>query len=193
MPVNQKGFTLIELVTGMVVLAIAMVMLVSAFLPMLKNQSQPVYQVRAAELGQSMLDEILSRSFDENSNRTGVTVNQKYPYCGAIDAANSALEISSGNCSTTLGTENSETYAQFDDVDDYNSYCNQPITGSAFATLQGLNTALYQNYTIAVCVTQAPSFLNATTGRTDIAKKIKVTVITPANEAIAFISYRSNY
>lgn len=193
MPAKHAGFTLIELITGMVVLAIALTLLVGAFLPMLRQQSQPIYQVRAAELGQSLLDEVMSRSFDEKSDRTGTTVNQKYLYCGAIDSSNSGVEVSTGSCSSSLGPDGGETYTNFDDVDDYNTYCNQPISGSDFATLQGLNATLYQNFTIAVCVTEAPSLVGATSGRTDVAKKIKVTVTTPANEAISFVSYRSNY
>lgn len=193
MPVKQTGFTLIELVVGMIVLAIAMLLLTSAFLPMLKNQSQPIYQVRAAELGQSLLDEVMSRSFDEKSDRSGTTVDQKYRYCGAIEPANTSVEASTSDCSTALGAESGETYASFDDVDDFNLYCTQGLSGSSFASLQGLNATLYQNFTLNVCVTQAPSLVDGTNGRTDIAKKIKVTVTTPANESISFISYRSNY
>jgi MSHA pilin protein MshD len=91
-----------------------------------------------------------------------------------------------------LGVDSGETYSTFDDVDDFNFYCNSPITGSAFAQLQGLDTSLYENYSIKVCVENAPELLSLT-ARTDVAKKITVTVTTPAGEAIPFTSYRSNY
>jgi MSHA pilin protein MshD len=196
MPANRRrnaGFTLIELVIGIALLAVVMTLIISAFLPMLNKQSQPIYQVRAAELGQAMLQEVLSRSFDENSDRSGKTVAGLYPYCGAIDAANTTTEVSTGNCSSTLGADTGETYPQFDDVDDYNAFCNSPISGTVLAGLQNLNASLYDNYTVSVCVVNAPDLVGQTSGRTDVAKKITVTVTTPASEAVTFISYRSNY
>ncbi len=188
------GFTLLELVAGIALFAVVLLLITGAFLPMVNKQAQPIYQIRAAELAQSMLQEILARSYDENSDRTGQTVAGKYQYCGSIDPANILTETSAalGSCSTTLGADSSETYSTFDDVDDFNLYCNVPITGSAFAQLQGLDTSLYENYSIKVCVENAPELLGLTT-RNDVAKKITVTVTTPAGEAIPFTSYRSNY
>lgn len=188
------GFTLLELVAGIALFAVVMLLITSAFLPMVNKQAQPIYQIRAAELAQSMLQEILARSYDENSDRTGQTVAGKYQYCGSIDPANILTETSTalGSCSTTLGADSSETYSTFDDVDDFNLYCNVPITGSAFAQLQGLDTSLYENYSIKVCVENAPELLGLST-RNDVAKKVTVTVTTPAGEAIPFTSYRSNY
>jgi MSHA pilin protein MshD len=172
--------------------AVVLLLITGAFLPMLNKQNQPIYQVRAAELAQAMLQEALARSYDENSDRTGKTDAGKYQYCGSIDPTNSTTESSVGNCSTTLGAESGETYTTFDDVDDFNFYCNSPITGSAFAQLQGLDTSLYENYSIKVCVENAPELLGLTV-RNDVAKKVTVTVTTPAGEAIPFTSYRSNY
>jgi len=188
------GFTLLELVAGIALFAVVLLLITGAFLPMINKQTQPIYQVRAAELAQAMLQEALARSYDENSDRTGQTVAGKYQYCGSIDPANILTETSAalGSCSTTLGADSSETYSTFDDVDDFNLYCNSPITGSAFAQLQGLDTSLYENYSIKVCVENAPELLSLT-ARTDVAKKITVTVTTPAGEAIPFTSYRSNY
>jgi len=195
MRVNARrvcGFTLLELVAGIALFAVVMLLITGAFLPMMNKQTQPIYQIRAAELAQSMLQEALARSYDENSDRSGQTVAGKYQYCGSIDAANITTESSSGNCSTTLGAESGETYTTFDDVDDFNLYCHSPITGSAFAQLQGLDTSLYENYGVKVCVENSPELLGLAT-RNDVAKKITVTVTTPAGEAIAFTSYRSNY
>ena len=186
------GFTLLELVAGIALFAVVMLLITGAFLPMINKQNQPIYQIRAAELAQSMLQDALARSYDENSDRSGQTVAGKYQYCGSIDTANNATESSSGNCSTTLGADNGETYTTFDDIDDFNLYCNVPITGSAFAQLQGLDISLYENYSIKVCVENAPELLGLTT-RNDVAKKVTVTVTTPAGEAIPFTSYRSNY
>ena len=193
-PRRACGFTLLELVAGIALFAVVMLLITGAFLPMINKQAQPIYQIRAAELAQSMLQEALARSYDENSDRSGQTVAGKYQYCGSIDTANLLTETSSalGSCSTTLGADSGETYTTFDDVDDFNLYCNAPITGSAFAQLQGLDTSLYENYGVKVCVENSPELLGLAT-RNDVAKKITVTVTTPAGEAIEVTSYRSNY
>jgi prepilin-type N-terminal cleavage/methylation domain len=189
---RSGGFTLLELVVGITIFAIVMTLIVSTFLPIVHRQTQPIYQVRAAELGQAMLQDVMTRAFDQNSDRSGTTVAGKYPYCGAIAAGVSA-EVSTGACSSILGPETGESYPQFNDVDDYNYFCAHPIAGDVLAAAQSLNTSLYQYYTVAVCVTNAPAFLGQATNRTDVAKQITVTVTTPAGESIPFTSYRSNY
>ncbi len=197
MPASYRrlsGFTLIELVTGIVLFAVAMTLIVGVILPMTRKQAQPIYQVRAAELGQAMLQEVLSRSFDENSDRSGTTTAGKYRYCGVIDAMNTTTEYSTGNCSSSLGADSGESsYTQYDDVDDFNAFCNTPVSGSVLAGWQGLNTGLYDNYEVGVCVVNEPALVSESAGRADVAKKITVTVTTPAGEAIPFVSYRSNY
>lgn len=188
----QSGFSLIETVIGIAVFAVAMTFILTAFLPMVSKQAEPVYQLRAAELGQAMLDDALSRSFDENSDRTGRTESGKYLYCGDIASSNIDKEQSSGSCSSSLGPEGQETYAQFNDVDDFNAYCQQAISGATLAQWQGLDTSLYDHYSIQVCVVQAPELVGLS-ARQDVAKRITVTVTTPSGEQIPFTAYRSNY
>jgi MSHA pilin protein MshD len=188
----QSGFSLIETVIGIAVFAVAMTFILTAFLPMVSKQAEPVYQLRAAELGQAMLQDALSRSFDENADRTGRTESGKYLYCGDISTSNTDREQSSGSCSSTLGPDNQESYAQFNDVDDFNAYCQQAISGATLAQWQGLDTSLYDNYSIQVCVVQAPELVGLS-GRQDVAKQITVTVTTPSGEHIPFTAYRSNY
>jgi MSHA pilin protein MshD len=65
----DAGFTLIELIVGMVVLAIAILMVSQIMGPMLVRSTEPWHQVRAAELGHSLMNEIMALSFDENSSR----------------------------------------------------------------------------------------------------------------------------
>lgn len=190
---NHNGFTLIELVIGMALLAVALAFIGSIFLPMFRHAPQPIYQVRAAELGQTVMEAILPRSFDENSDRTGLKINNRFVYCGAIAAVNETTETSSGDCSTQLGAEANEVWTQFDDVDDFNRYCQTSLNAVTFAALYGLQATLYENFSIQICVTQAPALMNAATSRIDVAKKIAITITTPAEEAIPFISYRSNY
>ncbi len=201
MPVPERrvsrGFTLIECVIGIVLLSIAMILLVGTFLPMMDYQSQPIYQVRAAALGQSMLDETLSRSFDEHSDRSGGTRNLSY--CGVVGSG----EESSGACTApaAYGLDaaegSSRNFSLYNDVDDFDNFCagkagRSALTGAEIATLLGLDAALYSQYSVAICVTSAPEWLGLA-ARDDVAKKVVVRVTTPAGESLPFVAYRSNY
>ncbi|MFT6209390.1 MAG: MSHA pilin protein MshD, partial [Colwellia sp.] len=74
MHVNKpRGFTLIELVVGIVVFSIALMLFTSLIVPQAVRSVDPIFQVRATELAQSLINEIVSKPFDENSNRTGGT------------------------------------------------------------------------------------------------------------------------
>jgi MSHA pilin protein MshD len=68
---TTKGFTLIEIIVGIVVLGVALMVITSALGPLYQRSADPWHQVRAAELGHSLLNEIMARSFDENSDRAG--------------------------------------------------------------------------------------------------------------------------
>jgi hypothetical protein len=60
------------------------------------------FEVLAFSLGQSMIQEIESEAFDE--------------------ATVTAVVASTASLSTVLGPETGETYATFDDIDDFNNY-----------------------------------------------------------------------
>ena len=66
-----RGVTLIELIAGIVVLAISLTLITSVLGPLSIKSADPWHQVRAAELGHSLMNEILGKSFDEHSNRSG--------------------------------------------------------------------------------------------------------------------------
>jgi MSHA pilin protein MshD len=60
---GQSAFTLVEVVIGIVVLAIALVLITTALGPLYTKSTEPWHQVRAAELGHSFLNEVMARSF----------------------------------------------------------------------------------------------------------------------------------
>ncbi|WP_235712995.1 prepilin-type N-terminal cleavage/methylation domain-containing protein, partial [Aeromonas caviae] len=70
-PKIRRGFTLVEFVVGIVLLAVAL----TGILGLLVNQApqavDPVQQVRAAQLAQRILGEMLEKSFDEHSDHNG--------------------------------------------------------------------------------------------------------------------------
>jgi MSHA pilin protein MshD len=191
MLVNKpKGFTLIELVIGMVVFSIALVLFTSLIVPQAIRSVDPIFQVRATELGQSLINEIVSKSFDEASDRVGGSV-----LCSSTVAP---LCTASNNFGAEEGAANREN---FDDVDDYNNLSesdgNIKNTLNESVTLGGVN--LYQGFSAAVVVIyddnmdgidDAISGGGGYIGRT---KLVTVTITTPNNEEIIFSTFRNNY
>ena len=197
-PRSVRGFTLLELVIGIVLLSLALVLLLSLFLPMMSYQSQPIYQVRAAVLGQSMLDETLSRSFDENSDRRGGA--QSLSYCGAVSGTESSLGdcTSVANYGLDAAEGGSRDFTLYNDVDDFDNFCasksgRSPLTGDEVAAKLDLDSSLYAYYLVSICVTSAPEIVPGSGGGVDVAKRVVVTVTQPNGEPLSLISYRSNY
>ncbi|MDO6444733.1 prepilin-type N-terminal cleavage/methylation domain-containing protein [Colwellia sp. 1_MG-2023] len=172
-----NGFTLIETVIGIVVLSIAFSVLLTLIYPMTEQSADQLHQIKAAELGQSMLNEIQQKAFDENSDKTGGLIR-----CG---------EVSAPACSTTMGADSGETRATYDDVDDY----NEINKGDVIQNSLNDNTlaALYVGYGVDVAVCNDGDYNGECDASTDIAKLIKVTVTTPTGFDIVFSTYRANF
>ena len=67
----NKGFTLVELVIGIVLLAIAMMVMNTMLISQSKDALEPLYRLRASQLGQSILQDILSHAYDQNADHNG--------------------------------------------------------------------------------------------------------------------------
>ncbi|WP_219598248.1 type IV pilus modification PilV family protein, partial [Aeromonas salmonicida] len=67
----ERGFTLIELIVGIVLLAVALTGILGLLINQAPQAVDPVQQVRAAQLAQRLSGEILQKSFDENSDHNG--------------------------------------------------------------------------------------------------------------------------
>lgn len=170
---SQRGFTLVEIIVGIVVLAIALTLITSIILPAARQSVTPVYQVRAAELGQAMLNEILSKSFDEQSDRQGGQVR-----CGEEGV----------NCtdSSNFGPDN-EDRDRFDDVDDYHQ-----LTSIESALGEDLSNR-YPNYTVLVDVCYSDSSGTCGNQPDPLFKRILVTVTTPEGQNFDFSAVRGNF
>lgn len=178
---NKKGFTLIEVIIGIVVFAISLSIIMQLILPAERNSADQIHQIKAAQLGQALLDDIMSRSFDENSDRAG----------GAIRCD------STGNaaCSNALGPDVGETTrSQFDDVDDFDGYINK---------IDSINNNLANGYSsfeilVNVVLLDDSALINElglsnSIANVQLAKRITVTVTTPLGTAIAFTAYKTNF
>lgn len=160
-----KGFTLIETIVGIVVLSIAFAVLTSLLAPANKQSADVLQQVKAAEIAQSLLNEIQNRAFDDNSDMSGGLVRCQF------------------DCSTSMGFETPETdRSQFDDVDDYNSF-EETIDGYQVLVTVG-NDSDFNGQTKEEGDGDDNNFT---------AKLITVTVTTPLSVAFVFSTYRTNF
>lgn len=177
-PANKpKGFTLIELVIGIVLFSIVLVIVTSLIIPQARRSVDPIMQVRAAELAQTMLSEIRSRSFDENSDRVN----------GLIRCGEDLIDDTAERGCTAEGDfgPDSESRSQFDDVDDYHGL--NVIANSLGNNIEIGGVNLYQGFSISVTVEYA------NLGTVVDSKLITVTVTTPTGVDLVFSSYRSNF
>jgi MSHA pilin protein MshD len=168
---SQQGFTLIELIVGIMVLTISLAIVSTLIAPAEEKSADNVLQIKASELAQSLMSDITSRAFDDNSDMSGGRVR-----CGETDAP---------ACSVTLGPEVGENNRNlYDDVDDFNGFnervnsTDDPIDGG------------YAQFDINVSVIYAGADLGLANG---LAKRITVTVTTPLNTAIEFTSHKANF
>lgn len=100
---TSSGVTLIETMVFLVVVSIALVALVRVYTSAVTNSVDPVVRVRALELAQAQIDEILSRKFDENTPTSGV------PACDSTAGVACLGIVGDGD---------------YDDVGDYNGFVN---------------------------------------------------------------------
>jgi MSHA pilin protein MshD len=106
-PGAQQGVSLLELVVFMVVVAIASSALFASFNYSVMHTVDPLIQVRALELAQAKLDEILALKYDANTPTGGI------PACDSTGA---------------VACNNSKD-ADMNDVDDYDGITDTPFTG----------------------------------------------------------------
>jgi len=175
--VNAKitaGFTLIEVIVGIVVLSISFSVLTTLIYPLANQSAEKVHQVRAAELGQSMINEILGRSFDENSDMSGGLTR-----CGEASVS----------C-TAIGADSGETRASYDDVDDYDAIdFSDTIRNSLGEDI----SALYVGFSMNVDVINDANYDASGTGNNSTAKLITITVRTPQDFDFVFSVYKVNF
>jgi MSHA pilin protein MshD len=186
-PRRLAGFSLVEIVVTIVILAIALIG-VSAMVRLGSEQSADVMQqTRAIALAQAYLDEIMGRRYDENSSATGL-----FPCFGAGAPR---------PCSSTLGPDTGETddpdsREYFDDVDDYNGWVEGDGEGAGrpIRDAEGNTRSGYDNFHIAIEVAYAGTAAAWSEADQTHAKLIKVTVtLRNQNVGWVFSAYKGNY
>ena len=64
---NSKGFTLMETIISIIIVAVAVVGILSVIYNVTQKGIDPVMELKACELGQAMLDEIMLKRWDEDT------------------------------------------------------------------------------------------------------------------------------
>jgi len=182
-PGVKQGFTLIELIVGIVVFSVALTLFSSALVPHAVRSVDPIFQVRAIELARSLINEIAGKSFDENSSRSG-----------GLSRCNEA-GASPCTASSDLGPDGAETRAEFNDMDDYHNLLEadggiRNFSGEGIA-IGSLN--VYQGFQARVSVFYDDDMNGIDDGNIGNRKLITVSIVTPNGEVIVFSTYRVNY
>ena len=136
------------------------------------NKVNP-WQWRAAELGQSLINKILSRRFDENGSSAVGEAR-----CGETQTERMTIP---NDCSNTSYREEASR-ENFDDVDDY--HCLELSGNQVADTLANDLTDDYRQFRLQVRVAVE---------QPDRLKRIEVTVITPQGQNIDFSAFRGNW
>lgn len=195
----QSGFSLIEMVIGITVFAIALTVVTGIVSPQISKSVTPIYQVRATELAQSMFNEILGKFYDDNSDRNGGRVRCDEDVNGDGQIRKQDDERA---CSLILGPENGENGREnFDDIDDFNGYYEDEVLQNSLGLdLEIDGKELYEGFAVAVSVSYdsdmngVPNHLETPQQEaTGNIKFIQITVTMPDGEDMTFSSYKHNY
>lgn len=184
----SRGFTLIELVVGIVLLSVAL----TGILGLLVNQApqavDPVQQVRAAQLAQRVLNEVLQKSFDEHSDHNGGRFR-----CGET-AGTPPVTYAACTPAASYGKDAGESAPYtFNDVDDFDT-AGQWVAANLFTQqAAGISDEEYRNYQLRIRVTADDLLASAGKDAASIGKRIELTVRLPDSSEVEFALYRGNY
>jgi len=172
------------------VIAILAVALTTVTSMLAQNTLRGAYtydETKAVELAESIIGEIRSKRFDENSPVGGV------PPCDEVSGG-SACTIS-----VNLGPEAGETASpysrvNFDDVDDYDGVDegSGSSTGHSLLDVAGNQRPGYQNFRVQIAVSYSGHVAPRSGELTD-SKKVQLTVTQPNGEALDFTFHVANY
>ncbi|WP_394244787.1 type IV pilus modification PilV family protein [Vibrio astriarenae] len=184
----SRGFTLIESIISIVVLAIAMVTITTMLMPAVQRSAEPQYQVRAAALAETIFSQILSRSFDHNSDHEG-----GFYRCGESDYLDEQGLIIGCTSEDSFGPEQGEEPSNYNDVDDYGApngtSVSYTLDGAGDRSLSELvtNTDDYHNFRVDITVVYAEN-------QVDVLKKITLDIkASPNGPSYSFTAYKGNY
>ncbi|MGY3862212.1 type IV pilus modification PilV family protein [Aeromonas lacus] len=203
----ERGFTLIELIVGIVLLAVALTGILGLLINQAPQAVDPVQQVRAAQLAQRLTGEILQKSFDEKSDhnggryRCGETFNgQFYGDCscpvGVTCTQQPPAPAIAGWLPSQYGPDGEPTPYAYNDVDDFDTAGSWRDASWFTQTSSGIGSDEYRNYQVKIAVS-AVDFSDGTfkncTAPCSVGKRIDLQVRLPNQSVLDFSFYRGNY
>ncbi len=178
------GFTLVELVLGIIVLAVALTLLTGVLAPMQRQSGSVWLQVRSAELAQSLLSEVMARSFDENSSRSGSLLR-----CGETGAGSCAAAIPACPASGMTALTEEASRQDWDDVDDF--HCFRADAATLTDWLGNSLASRYANYQVAIVVSYDGTASGAASN--SLVKRVSLSITAPDNNTLVFSSLKGNW
>ncbi|MGL4916890.1 MAG: type IV pilus modification PilV family protein [Aeromonas allosaccharophila] len=182
----ERGFTLIELIVGIVLLAVALTGILGLLINQAPQAVDPVQQVRAAQLAQRLTGEILQKSFDEQSDHNG----------GRYRCGEQVAGVTIAPCSGSYGPDGEPAPYAYNDVDDFDTAGNWRDASWFTQTSSGIGSSEYRNYQVKIAVS-AVDFSDGTfkncTAPCSVGKRIDLQVRLPNQSVLDFSFYRGNY
>jgi MSHA pilin protein MshD len=178
----QRGFTLIELIIFIVVVAAGLAGILSVMNTVVKSSADPMIRKQTVAIAESLLEEILLKEFCDPDTATLSTTAP--PVCPA----------------SRIAADQEASRKDYDDVVDYNGYTTATCTsaclpvGCGIQDLTGAQVSSLCRYNItSVTVANAIAADNAALAAlVPPAKKITVEVTGPQGP-ISLTGYRANY
>lgn len=181
---QNQGFTLIEIVITIVILGTVAGILVP-FFNAIVHSPDPVVRERAISLGQSMMEEVMTKRWDENTPMGG----------GPLRTNESARGATWATLVANLGVDAGEDRTTYDDVDDYRSMLLEidnftDQNGTAFS-LPGYQRQVTIDYIASSSATITDTLPDVSANPTDT-KRVVVTITSPLGEIFNFVAVACN-
>jgi MSHA pilin protein MshD len=166
---HKRGFTLIELIIFIVVVAAGLAGILSVMNTVVKSSADPMIRKQTIAIAASMLEEILLKSYCDPDRGDPMTTP---PTCAV----------------PRIAADKEAARKDYDDVDDFDGYSTSAgIVDILGATTPGLTQYNILSVSVATATVAESAELNAIG-----AKRVTVTVTGPQG-AISLTGYRSNY
>lgn len=201
------GFSLIEMIVAIIIMGIALAGFTSYLYPQMRESAAPHYQTRAVALSQSLMNQILSRGFDQWSDFDGGSIR-----CG--EARTPANSLNPSNDCTALGTntyilgldsdfgEVASSPEDYNDVDDFigcwktdttAADCSSSVEHNLTDVLNNSSEGEYKNFRAEVSVRYATSSDISDTTRPQDFKVITINIFASEYGPYTLTAYKGNY
>lgn len=203
---QQLGLNLIEVIIFILILSIALGAIISVYIYTTRYSADTTITLKTVELSQALMDEVLSKKYDEKTPAGGACVGISSPATNC----NSTLGF------TAFGVDAGESRNRFDDIDDYHdtAYCGANVTTNNTSCSGACNTLVdetgtdisadYAGFSVCIKVSYAGteinnfSLLDTTTNTpatipSNDAKRIDLIIIDPLNSRLTFTAYKTNF